>query len=73
MPCSAGRLWKESYWIVRVDITDQDKFVRYVNENPKALIKYGAKYLARAEEFKVLEKSAQIRNSTVVFPSYQAA
>jgi uncharacterized protein (DUF1330 family) len=64
---------KKGYWIVRVDITDQDKFVQYVNANPKALTKYEAKYLARAGKFEVPEGSTRTRNTIVEFPSYQAA
>ena len=64
---------KKGYWIVRVDIKDQDKFISYVNENPNALKKYQARYLARAGQFEVPEGSTRSRNTIVEFPSYQAA
>ena len=64
---------KKGYWIVRVDIKDQDKFMSYVNENPHALNKYQAKYLVRAGQFEVLEGNSRSRNTIVEFPTYQAA
>jgi len=63
----------KGYWIVRVDITDKDGFLRYVKENPVALEKYGAKFLARAGTFEVPEGTTRSRNTIVAFPSYQTA
>lgn len=64
---------KKGYWIVRVDIKDQEKFISYVNENPNALKKYQARYLVRAGQFEVPEGSTRSRNTIVEFPSYKAA
>lgn len=35
----------KGYWIVRVDITDQEQFKKYVVANADELKKYGAKFL----------------------------
>jgi uncharacterized protein (DUF1330 family) len=63
----------KGYWIVHVDITDQEQFKKYVLANVDALKKYGAKFLARAGRYTVPEGSARTRNTIVEFPSYQAA
>ena len=38
----------KGYWIVRVDITDQEKYKAYIAANAKPLAKYGARFLVRA-------------------------
>lgn len=63
----------KGYWIVRVDITDQEQFKKYVVANAGALKKYGAKFLARAGQYIVPEGTTRTRNTIVEFPSYQAA
>ncbi len=45
----------KGYWIVRVDVTDQEQFKQYVAANADAFKKYGAKYLVRAGQFSVPE------------------
>jgi uncharacterized protein (DUF1330 family) len=47
----------KGYWIVRANITDQNKYLAYVAANAGPFKKYGARFLVRAGEF----------------PSYQAA
>ena len=34
----------KGYWIVRVDITDQEQYKSYVAANAKPLAKYGARF-----------------------------
>jgi len=63
----------KGYWIVHVDITDQEQFSKYVEANAEALKKYGAKFLARAGKYTVPEGVSRSRNTIVEFPSYQAA
>jgi uncharacterized protein (DUF1330 family) len=63
----------KGYWIVRVDVTDQEQFKKYVAANAEAFKKYGAKFLARAGQYTVPEGSTRSRNTIVEFPSYQAA
>jgi len=63
----------KGYWIVRVDVTDQEQFKQYAAANADALKKYGAKFLARAGQFTVPEGTTRARNTIVEFPSYQAA
>jgi len=63
----------KGYWIVRVDVTDQEQFKKYAVANADALKKYGAKFLARAGQYTVPEGTTRTRNTIVEFPSYQAA
>ena len=63
----------KGYWIVHVDITDQEQFKKYVEANADALRKYGARFLARAGQYTVAEGTTRTRNTIVEFPSYQAA
>lgn len=63
----------KGYWIVRVDVSDQDQFKLYAMANAEALDKYGARFLARAGRFEVPEGNTRARNTIVEFPSYQAA
>lgn len=63
----------KGYWIVRVDVTDQEQFKAYAQANTEALTKYGARFLVRAGEFSVPEGQTRARNTIVEFPSYQAA
>lgn len=63
----------KGYWIVRVDVTDQEKFKEYAAANGAALKKYGARFLVRAGGFENPEGSSRARNTVVEFPSYRAA
>ena len=63
----------KGYWIVRVDITDQEQFKKYAVANADALKKYGARFLARAGQYTVPEGTTRARNTIVEFPSYQDA
>jgi len=63
----------KGYWIVRVDITDQEKYKEYVAANADPLKKYGARFLVRAGRFENPEGTTRMRNIVIEFPSYQAA
>jgi uncharacterized protein (DUF1330 family) len=63
----------KGYWIVRVDIADQEKYKAYVAANAEPLKKYGARFLVRAGKFEPVEGSSRSRNAVIEFPTYQAA
>jgi uncharacterized protein (DUF1330 family) len=63
----------KGYWIVRVDITDQEQYKAYVSANAEPLAKYGARFLVRAGRFENPEGTSRTRNAVIEFPSYQAA
>jgi uncharacterized protein (DUF1330 family) len=63
----------KGYWIVRVDITDQEKYKAYVAANAEPLKRYGARFLVRAGRFENPEGTSRTRNAVIEFPTYQAA
>ena len=63
----------KGYWIVRVDITDQERYKTYVAANAEPFKKYGARFLARAGRFENPEGSSRTRNAVIEFPTYRAA
>ena len=63
----------KGYWIVRVDISDPEKYKEYVAANAKPLAQYGARFVVRGGRFEKLEGSSRTRNVVIEFPSYEAA
>jgi uncharacterized protein (DUF1330 family) len=63
----------KGYWIVSVDITDQEQYKAYMAANVEPFKKYGAKFLVRAGRFENLEGTSRARNAVIEFPTYQAA
>ena len=61
------------YWIVRVDITDEQKYKAYIAANAEPLKKYGARFLVRAGRYENPEGASRSRNAVIEFPTYQAA
>lgn len=63
----------KGYWIVRVDVMDQEQYKAYLAANVEPLKKYGARFLARGGRFENPEGTSRARNAVVEFPSYDAA
>jgi len=63
----------KGYWIVRVDITDQEQYKAYMAANAGPFKKYGAHFLVRAGRFENPEGTSRARNVVIEFPTYQAA
>jgi uncharacterized protein (DUF1330 family) len=63
----------KGYWVVHVDVTDQEQFKTYLAANLTAFTLFGAKPLVRAGRFEVLEGTSRSRQALIEFPSYQAA
>jgi len=63
----------KGYWIVRVDVTDPERYKAYIAANAQPFKKYGARFLVRAGRFENPEGSSRTRNVVIEFPSYQAA
>ena len=63
----------KGYWIVRVDIGDQEKYKAYVAANAEPLRKHGARFLVRGGAFENPEGTSRARNAVVEFPTYRAA
>jgi uncharacterized protein (DUF1330 family) len=63
----------KGYWIVHVDISDQEKYKAYVAANAEPLRKYAGRFLVRGGRFEGVEGGSRARNAVVEFPSYQSA
>ncbi len=63
----------KGYWIVRVDVADQERYKAYIAANADPLKKYGARFLVRAGRFENPEGTSRTRNAVIEFPTYQAA
>jgi uncharacterized protein (DUF1330 family) len=63
----------KGYWIVRVDVADQEKYKAYIAANAAPLKQYGARFLVRGGKFEAVEGGSRTRNAVIEFPSYQAA
>jgi len=63
----------KGYWMLRVDVADQERFKVYSAAAAIALKKYGGRFLARAGRTEVVEGTTRMRNVVIEFPSYQAA
>ena len=63
----------KGYWIVRVDVADQEKYKAYIAANAAPLKQYGARFLVRGGKYETVEGGSRTRNAVIEFPSYQAA
>ncbi|HXL68537.1 MAG TPA: DUF1330 domain-containing protein [Xanthobacteraceae bacterium] len=63
----------KGYWIVRVDVADQEKYKAYIAANAEPLRKHGGRFLIRAGRYETVEGSSRSRNAVIEFPTYQAA
>ncbi|MGN6648666.1 DUF1330 domain-containing protein [Trinickia sp.] len=64
---------QKGYWIVHVDVTDQEQYKAYVAANADPIKKYGGRFLARGGRYEVPEGATRARNVILEFPSFQAA
>ncbi len=63
----------KGYWIVRVDIADQEQYKKYMAANAEPFKKYGARFLVRGGRLETLEGASRTRNAVIEFPSYETA
>ena len=61
---------RKGYWIVRVDVKDEEPVKRYVAGNHPIFEKFGARYLVRAQKFAVPDRSLHV---VIEFPDYASA
>ena len=63
-----------AYVIVRVEVTDQDKYNEYLKAGPGTLARYGGKFIARNGEKATLEGPDETRRLIILeFPSLAKA
>jgi uncharacterized protein (DUF1330 family) len=63
-----------AYILARVEVTDWDRYKEYVKETPKAIKKYGGKFIVRGGEMATLEGPEETRRLVLIeFPSLEKA
>lgn len=63
-----------AYLVVRVNVTDQNKFREYLKATPAIIAKHGGKYIARGGEMVTLEGPPETRRIVIIeFPSLEKA
>ncbi len=60
-------------WIARVDVTDAEKYGRYVEVASVVIPDHGGEFIARGGRVVPLEGAARARNVVARFPSVEAA
>jgi uncharacterized protein (DUF1330 family) len=63
----------KGYWIVRVDVRDNEVYQQYVKANAAAFAKYGARFLVRGGKHVVTRGNAPARNVVIEFRDYETA
>jgi uncharacterized protein (DUF1330 family) len=63
----------KGYWIVRIDVTNEEAYKPYVAANGPIFKKYGARPIVRGGPFECMEGSARGRNVVIEFPDHAAA
>ena len=59
----------KGYWIGRVDVADEARYMDYVRANAEAFARFGARFLVRGGPSKRPEGAARSRNVVIEFPS----
>ena len=61
----------KGYWIVQVDVQDEEPVKRYSAGNHPIFEKFGGRYLVRSQKFEI--GSSRSRQVVVEFPDYASA
>jgi uncharacterized protein (DUF1330 family) len=64
---------KKGYWVVMVNIADQEGYKEYIALNKAAFDKYGAAFVVRAGTSQVMEGSDANRVVVIEFRDYETA
>jgi uncharacterized protein (DUF1330 family) len=63
----------KGYWIVRVDVKDEEGYKPYALGNPPIFKKFGARFVVRSGKCESVEGSSRARNVVIEFPDYASA
>jgi uncharacterized protein (DUF1330 family) len=61
------------YWIVRVDVKNEEGYKPYAAANGPIFKKFGGRFVVRAGKSESVEGSARTRNVVIEFPDYASA
>ena len=63
----------KGYWVARVDVSDPDQYMNYVEANAAPFAEYNARFIVRGGQFENPEGTSRARNVVLEFPSYDDA
>ena len=63
----------KGYLIARIDVTEPERYARYVAAVPGIVAKYGGRFIVRAGRHEAKEGPARARNVVIEFPDYASA
>jgi len=63
----------KGYWVVRMDVTNEEGYKPYIAGNGPIFKKFGARFLTRGGKFESPEGKARSRNVIIEFPDYATA
>jgi uncharacterized protein (DUF1330 family) len=63
----------KGYLIARIDVTDPDRYAKYVAATPGLAARHGGRFIARGGRFVAKEGTARARNAIIEFPDFDSA
>src|SRR5712691_2943233 len=63
----------KGYWVVRVDVKDEEGYKPYATGNGPIFKKFGARFVVRAGKSECPEGTSRSRNVVIEFPDYATA
>jgi uncharacterized protein (DUF1330 family) len=63
----------KGYWIVHIDVTDQENYPKYLAADAVAFEKFNAVFLVRGGRYDAVEGQARTRHVVIEFSSYDQA
>lgn len=63
----------KGYWIARIDVSDPDRYAKYVEADAEPFNKFGGRFPIRGGRFEAPEGTARSRNIVIEFNSYETA
>lgn len=60
-------------WVVHIDVTDPDKYAKYIDGSSEVAPAYGGEFIARGGRYQQTEGREYPRNVIVRFPTYEKA
>ena len=68
-----GLTMPKGYLIARIDVTDPDRYAKYVAATPGLAARHGGRFIARGGRFVAKEGTARARNAIIEFPDFDSA
>ncbi len=63
----------KGYWIVHLDVHNQEGYKAYVAANAAIFRKFGARFVVRVGQFECVEGATRSRQVVIEFPDYATA